>query len=741
MTKVDVSSGRYGKNVFYEMQVIREKVQDNYYLFTRWGRIGDRWSCQDQTTPFPTEAEATEEFTKIFRSKTGNAWEERSGFEQKPKKYQYQPRSAEVAPEDALDLSKWGINAQPSVLPVALQRLLSVASCKSLVDVILTNNQMSPETIPLGRLSALTSVIDEVRSLLHQIEHAIRIGNEEREKSIPDGVLLQANADLVARLSSRHYELIPHVNFSHTNVGPMDIRALEKERVTVEMLAEVCAPVKCLLGAESRLTEMNPIDYLYAAMRTDLAELERGSSELALIQDYINRSSPGSCALFRKEGSPPLNPSVPVQVMEDTNLFATAAGTVVSGELKAGDRTCHAKLGTPTIGEDGRSYIPIFARESSSVGEPFGWLAELTSAGQPLLRELGSHQATGTVSMYATEAQANARAITKAAEAAGPQRLQLDPGTIVTTTKLAVDSEGGFLWHVRSGGQSGWVAELNADGNPNFSYIEPALLGSKVAAIHRVGTPDEHPNTETMLAVGNCQLLFHGSQMANLVSMLSGGLKIKPRGVYHSGSALGNGIYFANAFEKSKAYSGQFGNTGYMLLCEVAMGRPLELSEEVYGTGLTDAAELVRKAVALVQTTPGSSLRHAKLAIAAADGDTSKAASFMADPDQRPGLSAEFRRADEMTNEPEEHVSLSAELVLRADAPIKGTGCQSVHAKARTGPSDAGTIVHPDGYKIPAGPVVARPFGTSSFGMDEIVVYSERQVKVRYLIELREYNL
>lgn len=39
--------------------------------------------------------------------------------------------------------------------------------------------------------------------------------------------------------------------------------------------------------------------------------------------------------------------------------------------------------------------------------------------------------------------------------------------------------------------------------------------------------------------------------MANAISMLSGGLKVKPAGVYHSGSAFGDGIYFANSFQKS----------------------------------------------------------------------------------------------------------------------------------------------------------------------------------------------
>ena len=43
MTKVDVTSGPYGKNVYYKMQVIHERNQDLFTLFTHWGRIGDEY--------------------------------------------------------------------------------------------------------------------------------------------------------------------------------------------------------------------------------------------------------------------------------------------------------------------------------------------------------------------------------------------------------------------------------------------------------------------------------------------------------------------------------------------------------------------------------------------------------------------------------------------------------------------------------------------------------------------------
>ena len=87
MTKVELTYGRFGgKNMFYRMQVIHERNQDNYILFTNWGRIGDDYGTQHQTTPFPTAEAACAEFKKIFREKSGNDWAARASFEKKPKK-------------------------------------------------------------------------------------------------------------------------------------------------------------------------------------------------------------------------------------------------------------------------------------------------------------------------------------------------------------------------------------------------------------------------------------------------------------------------------------------------------------------------------------------------------------------------------------------------------------------------------------------------------------------------------
>ncbi|RLN49833.1 hypothetical protein BBJ29_008540, partial [Phytophthora kernoviae] len=87
LTKVDVKNGRFGLNVFYRLQLVRDELQDILVLFTNWGRIGETGKFQN--TPFRDEEEAVNEFKKIFRSKTGNTWESRAPdeFVKKPKKY------------------------------------------------------------------------------------------------------------------------------------------------------------------------------------------------------------------------------------------------------------------------------------------------------------------------------------------------------------------------------------------------------------------------------------------------------------------------------------------------------------------------------------------------------------------------------------------------------------------------------------------------------------------------------
>ena len=85
MIKIDIKASYYGINSFYVIQLLHDKAKDLYILWTRWGRIGD--FGQYQRTPFPTLLAAQLEFAKVFRQKSGNAWDSVINFQNLPKKY------------------------------------------------------------------------------------------------------------------------------------------------------------------------------------------------------------------------------------------------------------------------------------------------------------------------------------------------------------------------------------------------------------------------------------------------------------------------------------------------------------------------------------------------------------------------------------------------------------------------------------------------------------------------------
>ncbi len=94
----------------------------------------------------------------------------------------------------------------------------------------------------------------------------------------------------------------------------------------------------------------------------------------------------------------------------------------------------------------------------------------------------------------------------------------------------------------------------------------------EVMDILKVYRKEEHDHFKDY---GNKHLLFHGSRVANFMGILSQGLRTNPNAVV-TGKMFGNGIYFANCVTKSANYcfTDRENNTGVLLLCEVALGKP-----------------------------------------------------------------------------------------------------------------------------------------------------------------------
>ncbi|XP_057290978.1 poly [ADP-ribose] polymerase 2-like isoform X2 [Hydractinia symbiolongicarpus] len=89
----------------------------------------------------------------------------------------------------------------------------------------------------------------------------------------------------------------------------------------------------------------------------------------------------------------------------------------------------------------------------------------------------------------------------------------------------------------------------------------------------------ESPHNENFKDVGNTMLLWHGSRLTNWVGILSQGLRIAPPEAPVTGYMFGKGIYFADMSSKSAnyCYPTRTKNTGFVLLCEVSLGKTNDL--------------------------------------------------------------------------------------------------------------------------------------------------------------------
>ncbi|XP_064602038.1 poly [ADP-ribose] polymerase tankyrase-like isoform X2 [Liolophura sinensis] len=113
-----------------------------------------------------------------------------------------------------------------------------------------------------------------------------------------------------------------------------------------------------------------------------------------------------------------------------------------------------------------------------------------------------------------------------------------------------------------------------------LKYIYNSCPCCKVEAVYRVSRPGEEAAVRA-LNLDNHMLLWHGSGLANFLSILNRGLLIAPPEAPIAGHTFGKGIYFSNSFDKSRHYCDRYENqtSNLMLLSEVALGKIKETED------------------------------------------------------------------------------------------------------------------------------------------------------------------
>lgn len=142
---------------------------DVYVLWTRWGSFGEEG--MHQKTPFLNKEEAIAEFKSIFRSKSGNVWEDRKpeSFVSKPGRFEL-IRAKPKKKLTILDDFQFMDSAVPSQLPQSIYGTMRLfCNFKAIQDGYRNINLDIPAgQIPQSSIDIAYAIIEEARTVMNK---------------------------------------------------------------------------------------------------------------------------------------------------------------------------------------------------------------------------------------------------------------------------------------------------------------------------------------------------------------------------------------------------------------------------------------------------------------------------------------------------------------------------------------------------------------------------------------------
>jgi ankyrin repeat protein/predicted DNA-binding WGR domain protein len=291
MVKVDISYGYYSGNTFYKMQILRERVRDVYILFTRWGRVGT--SGQFQQTPYSTIEDARKEFCSIFKSKSGNLWEDRHNFVKVDKKYRLVPVTKRTKVENFIT----AINYRDSRLPQshidkAIYKLIRrICNYKVISNAVKFEYHIDNSIVPLQSLTK--NRLADADAVLKAIQNTLELYQEARNKK--DLNTLTQYAEEISKFSSEFYELIPNADYKTESIPPITNQyLLSQKRKMINDLMHFEVAIKMLGAARYNMRLVNPVDYIFNSLSFKVAPLDKGTDEFKIIREFVQKGRQGA---------------------------------------------------------------------------------------------------------------------------------------------------------------------------------------------------------------------------------------------------------------------------------------------------------------------------------------------------------------------------------------------------------------------------------------------------------------
>eukprot|EP00727_Mastigamoeba_balamuthi_P014275 m51a1_g9470 hypothetical protein (661) ;mRNA; f:574726-577270 len=266
-------------NKFYVIQVLKEDSGNSYYVWNRWGRVGERG--QFKLMPCGSNLQkAKSDFEKKFKDKTVNLWANRNKFVKHAGKYDLIAIDYGVGDdEEEEDKKKQQLKKEAaakaankkSELDERLQDLIRLIFDMKMMERVMQEMEFDVKKSPLGKLTK-----EQIRKgylVLQKIEHEIA----------------RANRDALQALSSEFYTLIPH-NFGRVRPPVIgDAETLKKKMQMLEALADIEIAAKIIADVSG---DENQLDSNYRRLNALIEPVDEDSEEHKYISRYVANTHP-----------------------------------------------------------------------------------------------------------------------------------------------------------------------------------------------------------------------------------------------------------------------------------------------------------------------------------------------------------------------------------------------------------------------------------------------------------------
>ncbi|KAJ5218093.1 uncharacterized protein N7498_000192 [Penicillium cinerascens] len=270
-------------NKFYIIQLLSVSNGQNYFTWTRWGRVGEHG--QSACLGDGTLANAMRYFETKFKDKSGLKWENRLD-PAKPKKYTFIERNYEEDDEGDDEVKKEETeDSKPKVesaLSKPLQNLMSFIFNSQHFIEAMASMSYDAKKLPLGKLSDRT--LKNGFSIL-----------KELSELIADPSLAQSKYDTgygtaTETLSDQYFTIIPHV-FGRNRPPVLDSDAqIKKEVELLDALTDMDVANEIMKNSKEA-DEINQLDRQFQSLgMEEMTRLDHKSSEFIELSNYLSNS-------------------------------------------------------------------------------------------------------------------------------------------------------------------------------------------------------------------------------------------------------------------------------------------------------------------------------------------------------------------------------------------------------------------------------------------------------------------